>query len=144
MQRKLLEWYRTTSGATESEVLRPELSSNARYVNRVQACRKSTTWSEIQKINIQISTKSILENSQYKTQVRNLSVTKLTSWSWDILEKPPIVQLLKNFPAFYGTRRFITVFTSSLHWSWARSIQSIPPHPTSLRSVSTLSTHLRT
>jgi hypothetical protein len=27
------------------------------------------------------------------------------------------VQLLKNFPAFYGTRRFITVFTRALHWS---------------------------
>jgi hypothetical protein len=26
-----------------------------------------------------------------------------------LLEKPPIVQPLKNFPAFYGTRRFITV-----------------------------------
>jgi hypothetical protein len=24
---------------------------------------------------------------------------------------------LKNFPAFYGTRRFITVFTRALHWS---------------------------
>jgi hypothetical protein len=30
------------------------------------------------------------------------------SWSWDLLEKRPVVQLLKNFPAFYGTRRFIT------------------------------------
>jgi hypothetical protein len=28
-----------------------------------------------------------------------------------ILEKLPIVQLLENFPAFYGTRRFITAFT---------------------------------
>jgi hypothetical protein len=36
----------------------------------------------------------------------------LTSWSWALLEKPPIVQLLKNFPEFYGTRRFIAVFTS--------------------------------
>jgi hypothetical protein len=47
------------------------------------------------------------------------------SWSWALLEKLPIVQLLKNFPAFYGTRRFITVFTRALHWSlsWARSIQ---------------------
>jgi hypothetical protein len=27
------------------------------------------------------------------------------------LEKLPIVQLLQNFPAFYGTRRFITAFT---------------------------------
>jgi hypothetical protein len=32
-------------------------------------------------------------------------------------EKLPIVQPLKNFPAFYGTRRFITVFTRALHWS---------------------------
>jgi hypothetical protein len=34
-----------------------------------------------------------------------------------LLEKPPIVQLLKNFPAFYGNRRFITVFIKTLHWS---------------------------
>jgi hypothetical protein len=33
------------------------------------------------------------------------------SWSWALLEKLPIVQLLENFPAFYGTRRFITAFT---------------------------------
>jgi hypothetical protein len=39
------------------------------------------------------------------------------SWSWVLLEKPPIVQLLKNFPAFYGTRRFITLFTRALHLS---------------------------
>jgi hypothetical protein len=34
-----------------------------------------------------------------------------------LLEKPPILQPLQNFPAFYGTRRFITVFTRALHWS---------------------------
>jgi hypothetical protein len=33
------------------------------------------------------------------------------SRSWALLEKPPIVQLLENLPAFYGTRRFITAFT---------------------------------
>jgi hypothetical protein len=67
------------------------------------------------------------------------------SWSWVLLEKLPIVQLLKNFPAFYGTRRFITMFTRALHWSlsWATSIQSIPSHPISLRSISILFTHLR-
>jgi hypothetical protein len=32
-----------------------------------------------------------------------------------LLEKPPVVYLLKNLP--YETRRFITVFTRSLHWS---------------------------
>jgi hypothetical protein len=48
--------------------------------------------------------------------------------SWGLLKKPPIVHLLKNFPAFYRTQRFITVFTRAFHWSlsWARSIQSIP------------------
>jgi hypothetical protein len=52
-------------------------------------------------------------------------------WSWALLEKLPTVQLLKNFPIiFYGTRRFITVFTRALHWSLpsARSIQSVPSY----------------
>jgi hypothetical protein len=39
------------------------------------------------------------------------------SRSWVLLEKPVIAQLFKNFPAFYGTRRFNTVFTRALHWS---------------------------
>jgi hypothetical protein len=52
------------------------------------------------------------------------------SWSWALLGKLAIVQPLKKFPAFYGTRRFITVFTRSLQWSlsWARSIQFIPSY----------------
>jgi hypothetical protein len=51
----------------------------------------------------------------------------------------------KNFPAFHGTRRFISVFTRALHWSlsWVRSIQPIPSHYISLRSILILSTHLR-
>jgi hypothetical protein len=66
-------------------------------------------------------------------------------WSRAILEKPPIVLLLKNLPAFYATRRFITVFTRDLHRSisWARSVQSIPSYHISLRSILILSTHLR-
>jgi len=37
-----------------------------------------------------------------------------------------VTQLLKKFPAFYGTRRFITVSTWTHHWSlsWTRCIQS--------------------
>jgi hypothetical protein len=47
-------------------------------------------------------------------------------------------QIVKKFPAFYGTRRFITAFTSACHLSlsWSSSIQSMPPHPTSWRSIS--------
>jgi hypothetical protein len=36
-------------------------------------------------------------------------------WSSALLEVQPIVQPLKNFPAFYGTRSFDTVFTRALH-----------------------------
>jgi hypothetical protein len=65
--------------------------------------------------------------------------------SWALLEKPPIVQPLKNFPAFYETRRFNAVFTRALHWSlsWAMPIQSAPSHPISQRSILILFTHLR-
>jgi hypothetical protein len=41
---------------------------------------------------------------------------KLTTWSQVLLEKPPVVQLLENFPPFYGTLRFIIAFTRALHW----------------------------
>jgi hypothetical protein len=32
----------------------------------------------------------------------------------ELLEKLPVVQLLKNLPTFYGTWRFITVFKTAL------------------------------
>jgi hypothetical protein len=55
------------------------------------------------------------------------------------------LQLVKNFPAFYGTQRFITAFTSVRHLSlcWSSPIQSLPPHPTSWRFALILSSHLR-
>jgi hypothetical protein len=67
------------------------------------------------------------------------------AWSRILLEKLTGLQLVKNFPAFYGTRRFITTFTSYHHLSlsWTNSIQSIPPHPTSWKSTLILYSHLR-
>ena len=69
----------------------------------------------------------------------------LTPWCRVLLEKLTGLQLVKKFPAFHGTRRFITALTSVRHLSisWANPIQSIYPHPTSWRSVLILSTHLR-
>jgi len=69
----------------------------------------------------------------------------LTPWCRVLLWKLPGLQLLKKFPAFHGTRRFITALTSVRHLSlsWARPIQSIYPHPTSWRSILILSTRLR-
>jgi len=53
----------------------------------------------------------------------------LTAWSRDLLENLTGPQLVKKFPAFYGTRRLIAAFTSTCHLflSRARSIQSITP-----------------
>ena len=69
----------------------------------------------------------------------------LTPWCRVLLEKLTGLQLVKKFPAFYGTRRFITVLTSVRHLSlsWANPIQSTYPQPTSWRSILILSTHLR-
>jgi len=46
-------------------------------------------------------------------------------------------QLVKKFPALYGTRKFITAVASARHLalSSASSIQSKPPHPNSWRSI---------
>jgi hypothetical protein len=51
----------------------------------------------------------------------------LTPWNKVLLEKITASQLVKKFPAFYGTRKFITAFTSARHLtlSWVRSIQFI-------------------
>ena len=68
----------------------------------------------------------------------------LTPWCRVLLEKLTGLQLVKKFPAFHETRRFITALTSVRHLSlsWASPIQSIYPHPTSWRSILILYTHL--
>jgi len=72
-------------------------------------------------------------------------LTPLTPWCSVLLEKLAGLQLVKKFPAFHRTRRFITALTSVRHLSlsWASPIQSTYPHPTSWGSVLILSTHLR-
>jgi len=68
----------------------------------------------------------------------------LTPWCRILLEKLTGL-LVKKFPTFHGTRRFITALTSVRHLSlsWASPIQSLYPHLTSWRSILILSTHLR-
>ena len=76
-----------------------------------------------------------------KLQAQNL----LTPWCSVLLEKLTGLQLVKKFPAFHGTRRFITAPTSVRHMplSWASPIQSVYSHPTSWRCIPILTTHLR-
>ena len=67
----------------------------------------------------------------------------LTSWSRVLLQKLTGFQVVKKFPAFYGGRSLITAVTSAHHLSsWTSSIQSMLPHPSSLRSVLILFSHL--
>jgi hypothetical protein len=51
----------------------------------------------------------------FQCNVQILTLTILTLWSWVPLERPQVVQPLGRFPAFYGTRRFITESTIALH-----------------------------
>jgi len=55
----------------------------------------------------------------------------LISWGKVLLEKLTSSQLVTKFPAFYGTRRFITAFTSACHLSlsWTVSIHCVPLIP---------------
>jgi len=73
-----------------------------------------------------------------------LLTNSLTPW-YRVLEKLTGLQLVKKFPAFHGTRRFITALTTVRHLSlfWASPIQSTYLHPTSCRSILILFTHLR-
>jgi len=66
----------------------------------------------------------------------------LTSGSRFLLEKLTGSAASQEIPRIFGTRRFITLLTSACHLSlsWANSIQSPQPPPTSWRSI--LSSHL--
>jgi hypothetical protein len=58
------------------------------------------------------------------------SETKLTPWSRGLLGKLTVSQLVKKFPAFYGTRRFITAFTRARHLSLLSQlnpVHALPP-----------------
>ena len=84
-------------------------------------------------------------NHKLKMSTKVCKLTDLlTPWCRVLLEKLTGLQLVKKFPAYHGTRRFITALTSVryLSLSWASPIQSIYPHPTSWRSILILSTHL--
>ena len=69
----------------------------------------------------------------------------LTPWSRVLLDKLTGSAASQEIPRIYGTRRFITVLTSARHLSlsWANSIQSPKPPPTSWRSILILSSLLR-
>jgi hypothetical protein len=55
--------------------------------------------------------------NRYKHTFSNIDKLQPTLRRGALLEKPPVAQPPKTFPKFYGTRKFITVFSAALHWS---------------------------
>jgi hypothetical protein len=55
--------------------------------------------------------KRLWPNLRYYPSICGRDWGKLTLWSCVVLGKPPVAQLVKNFPTFCGTRSFIIVST---------------------------------
>jgi hypothetical protein len=68
-------------------------------------------WKEEAKQNVEIDCVTVGRSNNV------LLTYLLTQWSRFLLEKLIGLQLVKKFPAFCGTRRFINAFTSSRHLS---------------------------
>jgi len=98
---------------------------------------KYTLWIQFQ------DTLNPVSNMSHSVDIISI-VYLLTPWSGVLLERLNGFQLAMKFPAFCGTWRFITPFTSAHYLSLpcVSSTQSKPPHPTSWRSILILSSHL--
>jgi hypothetical protein len=66
---------------------------------------------------------------------------ELPRWSWVLLEKPTVAQLLKKFPAFYGTRRLITLVIRASHCPYPEPHKACP-QPLSYFSNTILFNHV--
>ena len=78
----------------------------------------------------------------YRGFVYLLLTYLLTAWSRVLLEKLTGSQPVKKFPAFYGTRKFITAFTRARHLSISSATSSPCPQPTFCKLILVLSSHL--
>jgi len=102
-----------------------------RYMRKISLSKWALTISKGDDI---IILKSILLNR----------LVELSPWSRVLLKELTGSQLVKKFSVFYGTWRFIIAFQNAHHMflSSASSIQPMPPHSTSQRSILILSSHL--
>ena len=84
------------------------------------------------------------EHLWYHRHAANGQTYLLSPWSRVLLEKLTGSAASQEIARIFGTRRFITVLTSARHQSlsWANSIHSPQPPPTSWRSILILSSHL--
>ena len=83
----------------------------------------------------------VTQRSDSTSQENLLTYSMEQSPSWEANRS----SASQEISTYYGTRRFITSFTSARHLSlsWDRSIPSMSPNPTSWGSVLILSSHIR-
>ena len=83
-----------------------------------------------------------LKLPDHRAEAKRINVPKNQTYS--IQQSPSGSLLIKKFPTFYGTRRFITAFTSARHLFlfWARSVHWTLPCLLFVRSILTLFSHL--
>ena len=125
------------------------------WASFVQSAPKCSDWTIFHRNSFMKICSAVLHNKcrdEQKSSFNKHSTRKstyiltylLTPCSRVFLEKLTGFQLVKKFPTFYRTWRFITTFTSAHHLSlsWGSLIQSILPHPISWRSSLILSSHL--
>jgi hypothetical protein len=113
--------------------------------------------SRCQTIKCRAQNTSLLRHAKYSNlgllNVKHLSNSvSMTDWltvhpialNRVLLDKLIITNLVKNFPAVYGTRRFITSFVTVRHWSlsWVKCMQSTHSLLISLKSILKLFTYL--
>jgi hypothetical protein len=134
-----ISWHRTTS-ANEcgmKDVILTWKYWRAIRRNGHDLCQHSTQTTEEHEGSGQDSKRGPLKHKSHTPPWANMSITvQITPRHRVLPEKLTCPQLVKKFPTFYGTQKFITVSTTALHLSlpWASSRY--------LRSTVILTSHL--
>ena len=122
------------------------METRARFGNTVQFC--ALHQQQLRKIAAKSVASAFVRHKKWKSFTQHhsgsTSTLKLVSWI-TLLQKLSVPQLVKKCSAFYGTSKFITVYTNSSHLSQTqtRCSQSAPSHHNSLRSILILQFHPR-
>jgi hypothetical protein len=86
--------------------------------------------------------RKVMENFSQDAVLPDILRIQLTSWSWALLEKPPVVELLKNFPNISWNPEVHYHVHNSPILPILSQINALHTTPFYLRSILILSTHL--
>jgi hypothetical protein len=70
---------------------------------------------------MQLKGRHVMFSDTFRKRLLKRPKRRLTQWSGVLLEKLTVTQPVKKLPAFYGTLRFITVYTTARHWTLSRA-----------------------